>query len=361
MAPRIAPRPPLVTDIEAVGALGREFRRELFRLPRTSYDEFRSGKTTGESASWWKWMSAPALFTEPNEYLEDFEYRVLSKAASGGGFLVPEDVASMVMSAARSASPIARLAQEFVTDKGGTLGVAVAATHGTASWVAESGAITPSDDTITQVNLGAFKANTKIIVSEELRDDEAVDLDRFLAVELGGRIGLLEAAAFATGDGSGKPTGAVHASSTFTVSTAPTGNVTAYSKAAILQFFLALPEAYRAEASWILHPTDFANLAALEHASGGLTFPTLQNDPPSLMGRPVFMDASLPTPAASAKSLLVGDFRLGYGVRRVSDISIKRQEELHSDSGQIGYRLFSRVDGKPLLPAAVLIGAHSAT
>ena len=80
-----------------------------------------------------------------------------------------------------------------------------------------------------------------------------------------------------------------------------------------------------------------------------------------MLGRPVYMDASLPTPAASAKSLLVGNFRLGYGVRRVRDISIQRQVELHADTGGIGYRLFSRVDGKPLLPAAVLIGAHSAT
>jgi HK97 family phage major capsid protein len=341
--------------------LGRELRRELFRTSRTSYDEYRSGATSGEAASFWKWMTAPALFTEPEEILADQEYRVLSKAASGGGFLVPEDVSSMVMSAARSMSPIARLAQEFVTDRGDVLGVPIAGTHGTAAWVAESGAISPSDETITQVNLGAFKGNSKIIVSEELRDDSAVDLDRFLAVELGQRIGLLEAAAFATGDGSGKPTGAVSAASTFTVSTAPTGNVTAYSKVAIVQFYLALGEMYRAEASWVMHPTDFGNLAALEHASGGLTFPSLQNDPPSLMGRPVFIDASLPTPAASAKSLLFGNFRLGYGVRRVRDISIKRQEELHSDVGQVGYRLFSRVDGKPLLPAAVLIGAHSAT
>ena len=42
-------------------------------------------------------------------------------------------------------------------------------------WVAESGAITPSDETITSVTLGAFKADSKIIVSEELRTDEAVD------------------------------------------------------------------------------------------------------------------------------------------------------------------------------------------
>jgi len=210
------------------------------------------------------------------------------------------------------------------------------------------------------VTLGAFKANTKIIVSEELRQDEEVDLERFLASELGGRIGVLEAAAYATGDGSGKPTGAVHSSSPYTVSTAPAGNVTTFSRAAILQFYLALAPEYRAEASWILHPTDFGNLVVLEHASGGLSFPSLQNPQPSLFGRPVYVDAQLPTPAASAKSLLFGNMALAYGVRRVRGVGLVRQDQLHSDLGQVGYRMFSRVDGKPLLGAAAIIGQHSA-
>jgi HK97 family phage major capsid protein len=286
---------------------------------------------------------------------------VLSKAASGGGFLVIEDAVDMVISAARSQSPIARLATEYVTEKGEPMSVPIAGTHGVAAWIAESGAISPSDETVTEVVLGAFKANTKLIASEELATDSEIPLDSFLSVELGQRIGALEAAAYATGDGSGKPSGAVHASSTFTVSTAPTGNVSTFSAAAVKQFYLALPEMYRAEASWVMNPTDYGNLAGLATAAGDLIFPTLQLDPPSLYSRPVFVDANLPTPAASAKSLLFGNFRLGYGVRRVRDISLKRQVEIHADTGGIGFRLFSRVDGKPLLPAAVIIGAHSAT
>jgi HK97 family phage major capsid protein len=353
---------PRVVTERTVEDLQAGFLRELFARSRTSYDEYRSGRATGEKASFWRWATAPAWVKddEMDKYLGD-EYRVLSKAASGGGFLVVEDAVDMVISAARSQSPIARLAQEYVTEKGEALSVPLAGTHGVAAWIAESGAITPSDETVTEVVLGAFKANTKLIVSEELAVDSEIPLDSFLSVELGQRIGALEAAAFATGDGSGKPTGAVHASSTFSVSTAPVGSSTTYTAAAIKQFFLALPEMYRAEASWVMHPTDFGNLAGLATAAGDLIFPSLQNDPPSLYGRPVFMDAMLPTPAASAKSLLFGNFRLGYGVRRVRDISLKRQSELHADTGGIGYRLFSRTDGKPLLPAAVLIGAHSAT
>jgi HK97 family phage major capsid protein len=330
---------------------------------QTTFEEFRNGRADAEDSAFWSYLTVPALFDggDPEELIEQAELRVLSKAASGGGFLVPTDMADMVWSAARSQSPIAQLSAEFMTDKGDAFDVPTAASHGTAAWVAESGAISPSDDTITEVSLGAFKANTKIIVSEELAMDSEIDLDRFLASELGGRIGVLEAAAYATGDGSGKPTGAVSASSSYSVSTAPTGNTTTLSRAAILQFYLALAPEYRAEAAWVLHPTDFGNLVVLEHTSGGLSFPSLQNSPPTLFGRPVYVDPNLPTPAASAKSLLFGNMRLAYGIRRVRGISMARQDELHADVGQIGFRLFSRVDGKPLLGAAAIIGAHSAT
>lgn len=165
---------------------------------------------------------------------------------------------------------------------------------------------------------------------------------------------MLEAGAFAVGDGSGKAPGAVHASSPYTISTAPTGNVTSFSRAAI---HLALPAEYRAEASWVLHPTDFGNLSVLEHASGGLSCPSLQNPQPALFGRPVYVDAQLPAPAASAKSLLFGAMQLAYGVRRVRGIGLQRQDELHADNGQVRYRLFTRVDGKPLLGTAAIIGA----
>jgi HK97 family phage major capsid protein len=110
-----------------------------------------------------------------------------------------------------------------------------------------------------------------------------------------------------------------------------------------------------------MHPTDFASLVVLEHASGGLSFPSLQNSPPTLFGRPVYIDAQLPTPAASAKSLLFGQWQLAYGIRRVREISMQRQDELHADTGGVGYRLYTRVDGKPLLAAAAIIGAHSAS
>jgi HK97 family phage major capsid protein len=335
------------------------------RGTRTSYEVFRDDPDAGlpEQRAFWRWVTAPMLHDggDARDLLPEDEYRVLSKGASGGGFFVPDDVSEMVISAARAASPVSQLALDITTARGETLGMPLAATTAAGAWLAESGGYTPADTTITQQNLSAFKAATKIVVSEELRSDSAVEIDSYLSFELGGRLGSLIETATTVGDGSGKPLGLVHASSPYTVSTAPTGNVTTFSAAAIQQFYLALPAAYRLNASWLVAADDFGKLAGLTGSGGSLVFASLQTDPPSLFGRPVYVSADLPAPAASAKSLVFGDFKRAYGIRRVNQIGMQRQDELHADTGGVGYKLFARVDGRPLLSAAAIIGAHSAT
>jgi HK97 family phage major capsid protein len=95
--------------------------------------------------------------------------------------------------------------------------------------------------------------------------------------------------------------------------------------------------------------------------AGAIVFGSLHQPVPSLFGRPVFIDPYLPAPAASAKSLVFGDFKRAYCVRRVNGVVLQRVDELHSDSGQVGWKANARVDGRPLLADAARILAHSAT
>lgn len=332
-------------------------RGASFRLWRPT----RAGSTTDEENAFWKWAMAPPGFADnASDWLPEHEYRILSKAASGGGFLVPTDVSEAITAAARAASAVAQVALEVTTSKGETLGMSLVGTHGTASWVAESGSYTASDETVTQQNLSAFKAGTKIIVSEELREDEAVELDDYLAFELGARLGALQETAFTTGDGSGKPLGLVHASSPYTVVNAATGSSTEYKPGDLEAVYKALPAAYRANASWLMAADDFGSLAGLMDTAGGVVFGGLHAPQPSLFGRPVYVSADLPAPAASAKSLVFGDFDRAYAIRRVNGVELQRVDELHSDAGQIGFRARARVDGRPLLSDAARILAHSA-
>lgn len=234
MTPRYATR----TPSRGTGTSFQKFRADAFEL-------------TSEEKAFWNLVTAPAMEDsfEPEQALGIEEYRVLSKAASGGGFLVPVDLAAKITAASRAASPIAQLATEFLTDTGDTLNVALDATLGAAAWLAESGSYTPVDDTISQQALSAFKATTKILVSEELRADNAVALDDFLAQQFGYRLGSLQEAAFCSGSGSGQPLGLVNAGSGITVVNAATGSSLLYKAADLLAVFKALPAAYRPTAS----------------------------------------------------------------------------------------------------------------
>jgi HK97 family phage major capsid protein len=318
-----------------------------------------------EQTAFWRWalLPTPDPGADPREMLDQEEQRVLSKATgAAGGYLVPQDLEAQVISAARASSAMGQVASEFVTDSGETLLVPTStAPHGVASWVAENAGQSATDETFGQASLGAFKANTVAIASEELAEDSAVPFDNYLGMELGGRLGDLEDTAFSVGDGSGKPLGIVHASSPYTVVTAATGSSLLYKLADVLAIYKALPAAYRPNASWVVHPDDFASLASTVDTAGGLVFPSLQYDPPSLFGRPVVLGAAMPTPAASAKSLAFGDWKRAYGIRRVRGVGMSKLTELYSNTGQLGFRAYERVDGRSLLTDSARILAHSAT
>lgn len=275
MTPRVVPR---VKDGVPTRPRGTSFR--IWRPTRT-------GSTTDEEHAFWNWAMAPPGFADnARDWLPEHEYRVLSKAASGGGFLVPTDVSEPITAAARAASAVAQVALAVVTARGETIGVPLADTHGSASWVAESGSYTASDETITNQNMGSFEAGTKIFVSEELRSDEAVELDAWLANELGGRLGALHEAAFTTGDGSGKPLGLVHASSPYTVVNAATGSSTEYKPADLEAVYKTLPAGYRANAAWLMAADDFGSLAGLMDTAGGLVFASLHAPQPPCSAAP---------------------------------------------------------------------------
>jgi HK97 family phage major capsid protein len=234
----------------------------------------------------------------------------------------------------------------------------IATTHGSATWVNEGAAVTPSDETFGEVALGAPKASTKVVASEELAQDSRANFDEYLAEEIGRRLGVIEGASFANGSGSGQPQGLA---GNVTAVGAATGSAVSYKLADLTAAYKALPPQYRARASWLVNPDDYGSLASLTDSSGGLVLPSLQGPSPSLFARPVELEPYLPAPAAGARSIIFGDIRMAYSIRRVAGISVQRLEELHSDNGQLAYRGRERVDGRVALADAARVLAHSAT
>jgi HK97 family phage major capsid protein len=347
----------------------RDHLRRYANLPREhrdsargSLEEYRALEGRGITAaspngdsSWWRY----AIAQSPRGELDLAEQRALSRASgAAGNFLVPVDLEQMIVSAARAESAIGRLAREITTDSGSTISLPVAQTHGSGAWTAEGAATTPSDETFGEVSMSAPKATTKVVASEELAQDPRASFDEYLSEELGRRLGALEGAAFATGSGAGQPQGLA---GNVAAVTAAAGSATAYKLADITSIYRAVPAPYRAKASWLVHPDDFAGLASLVDSSGGLVLPSLQGPSPSLFARPVELEPYLAAPAPGAKSIVFGDVQMAYTIRRVAGVSVQRLEELHSDNGQLGYRARERVDGRVTLADACRALAHSAT
>jgi len=336
--------------------------------------EFRAKSARGEfppaissSSVFWKYVTSPPLIGRTGNHPSDFgleveEHRVLSKASNAaGGFLVPTDFDEQITAARRSRAVIGTVARELVTSNGQTLLVPATTAHGTASWTSENASFTATDETFGQVTVSAFKGAAKVVVSEELARDADADFESYLADELGQRVGTLEETAFAVGDGSGKPLGVVTTGNGVSTVTAATGSATGFKLADVNSVWAAVPDGYKVNATWVMSPSAFRSLAVLTDTAGGLVLPSLHQAEPTLFSRPVLQSADLPAAAASARSVVVGDFGAGYLVRRVRGFGMQRQEEIHSDTGQLGYRIYERVDGRVILADALRILVNSAT
>lgn len=311
--------------------------------------------------AYWKYLTVGSL-----SELDVEEQRAISRATgAAGNFLVPTDFYNQVIRSLRFMGSVAQLCTEYVTDNGDSIQVPANTAHGTAVWTAENAVNTPSDETFAQITLGANKATSKIIVSEELLQDSAFPLDSFLAREFGERIGVLENTAYIKGTGTGQPQGllASNIASNVTTITAAVGNATAFNYTALVTAIFSLPKQYRDNASFIVNDQAARNLYLMMDTQNRPLWSVnvSATGPDTFLGYPIYTDPDMPAPAAGNISVLFGDYKRAYVVRRVAGFSMQRQNELHSDNGQIGFRGQERVDGKVVLAAAAVAVAHSAT
>jgi HK97 family phage major capsid protein len=201
-------------------------------------------------------------------------------------------------------------------------------------------------------------------VSEELVTDSAFDLSGFLSTEFGERIGALAEDAYINGDGTGKPTGILNGA-VVTRSTLVAGQVTTTTYAGLAPVLLSVPPQYRYGAGVALLVSDslFVRLMTIVDSTGRPIWASSMSEgaPDRVLGMPVYAHPGLAAIGANSESGIVGDFQRGYTIRRVDGVFMQRQNELHSDSGQVGFRAYLRLDGKVMLADALRVVKFAAT
>jgi len=273
---------------------------------------------------------------------------------SEGGYLAPDEFERTLVTALEEENIFRKLAKVIQTSSGDRK-IPVVTTHGSASWLDEEELIPESDEAFGQTSIGAFKLGTFIKVSDELLNDSVFDLQSYITSEFARRIGHKEEDAFFVGDAAGKPTGIFHTTGGAQIGVTAAGS-TALTVDEVIDLFYSLKSPYRRNAVFVMNDATVKAIRKLKDGQGQYLWqPAMTaNTPDSILNRPVYTSAYVPTIAAGAKSIAFGDFGY-YWIADRQGRSFKRLNELFATTGQVGFMATQRVDGKLILPEAIKV------
>lgn len=348
-------------DVVALG-------KEIERLERQATLDLELSKATSNPIT-----SAPSSQMEPEkqgraskEYTKAFWNAMRSKGSfdvqnalkigtdQDGGYLVPDDFERTLIQALNEAN-IMRTMAKVITTSYGDRQIPVVSSKGTASWIEEGAAFSESDDAFGQVILGAHKLGTIIKISEELLNDSVFNLEQYIATEFARRIGAKEEEAFFIGDASGKPTGIFNSTGGAQLGITTASN-TAIKLDEVIDLFHSLKSPYREKATFVTNDATVKEIRKLKDGNGQYLWnPSVTaGEADTILNRPVKTSVYIPTIEAGAKVMAFGDFSY-YWIADRQGRSFQRLNELYAATGQVGFKVTQRVDGKLTLPEAIKV------
>jgi HK97 family phage major capsid protein len=277
------------------------------------------------------------------------EARALSKGtATAGGNTVKTSFYDQLVDHLIEVSGIMQAGPTVLnTDSGESIQIPTTTAHSSAAIVAEAAAIGASDPAFAQRTLGAYKYGILLQLSTELLTDTSVDLEGYLAMELGRALGNGFGAHAITGTGGGtQPTGVVTSASTGV--TGGTGVVGAFTADNLIDLHFSVIAPYRNSKScaWMMKDSTLGSVRKLKDSAGYYLFSPAATvgAPDTLLGKPIVTDPNVAAPALSAKSVIFGDFSR-YFVRMVNGIRLERSTDYAFNTDQVTWRALLRADG----------------
>ena len=270
---------------------------------------------------------------------------------SEGGYLVPDEYERTLVQGLEEENVLRSLCTVIQTSSGDRK-IPLVASHGTASWVDEEATIPDSDDVFGQISIGAHKVATMIKVSDELLQDSVFNIESYIASEFARRIGAAEEEAFITGNGTGKPTGLLHATNGAGIGVTTNGNTPTADE--IFDLIHSIKSVYRKKAVFLLNDSTLKALRKLKDGQGQCLWqPGLkEGQPDTLLNYRLVTSPFMPEIDSGNKVILFGDFK-SYWIADRQGRSFQRLNELYAATGQVGFRATQRVDGRLVLAEAM--------
>jgi len=270
----------------------------------------------------------------------NFEKRDLTKSGDGG--LVPQGFYDQIIAKLDENAVVRQFATVVNTASGEDIKFPQITALSSASLVAEGGAIGESDPTSASVTLGAFKYAYLVQVSSELLADEGVDIEGFLANDIGRALGNGAGTDFATGNGSSKPNGVISASSTGVTC----ASATVITSDEVIDLYHSVTAPYRINGAWLMNDSTLKEVRQLKDSNNQYLWqPSLQQgNPDILLGSPVATDPNVDAIATAKKVMAFGDMSK-YFIREVSGFQLDRSVDYAFANDLVTFRAIYRADG----------------
>lgn len=276
-----------------------------------------------------------------------------STTTTAGGYTVPEGFWRKVTEVMKYYGGAADGADIITTDSGAPLPWPTNDDTATVGYqLGENTQATSEGDLVFgQKSLGAWTfVSGPILLSFQLAQDTGIDIEAFIAKQMGQRLGRIENTKQTTGVGTTTPQGYVTGATTG--KTTSTATAILYNE--IIDLIHSVDAAYRAtgRCRFKLHDLILAYVRKLRDDSGGaglgrpLWEPSVQAGVPDLLlGYPYSVNNDMASAVTTGlKTMAFGDFQSAFAIRRVAGAQMMRLTERYADSLQIGFIGYERMD-----------------
>lgn len=314
---------------------------------------------TQEQATFKAWLQRGERGLDEEQLKAQASRNALSKQIFGaqsigtdteGGYLAPDIAGDRLLVAANAFGGMREAADVQSTSDGNTmLWPTTDETGDTGELLSENIAAGDDDLVFGVVQIEAYVYSSKVItVPNQLLQDDKYDLIGHVSGRLGRRIGKITNTHFTTGDAANKPEGIVPASGEGKVGLAGQTASVIYDDLVDLEHAVDPEHRKNPGVRWMFHDDTLKILKKLKDADGrpiwvpGIT----SSEPATILGYEYIINQSMPVMAASAKSILFGDFKQ-YLIRDVNQVHVMRfTDSAYAKKNQTGFLALARSDGK---------------
>ena len=254
---------------------------------------------------------------------------------ANNGAIIPTTIANRIIKEVKDRCPI--LARATIYNVKGTLKVPVWGKANTSHDIAvgyqtEFTEITADSGKFTSVDLGGYLAGALTLIGKSVENNSAFSVVDFIISQMAEAIATWLEGQLLTGTGSNAAQGALSTTNTLTAAAAA-----AITADELIELQAKVKQVYQANACWTMNPATFTLIKKLKDANNRYL---LQDDvtgefPYRLLGKPVFLSDNMPVVAASAKTVLYGDYS-GLSVNFRENISIQVLREKYATQHAIG-------------------------